>query len=454
MMGQGERPVRLEVRRLEGVPDLVGGDLGAAPLDHLLDHGGELDLQAARQVEAVLELHDVGHAALAGLAVDADHRLVAPAHVMRVDGQVRHLPDVVVLAERLEALLDRVLVGTGEGGVDQVTHVGVPRVHRQAVAVLGDAPGRVDVGEVELRVHPLAEQVEREGDHVHVAGALAVAEERALHAVRPRLHGQLGGGHRGAAVVVRVERQHDGIPPAYVAQEPLDLIGVHVGGRHLDGGGQVQDHRPGRSRLPHVHDPLADLHREVELGAGEALRGVLVVHVAFGNGRGQLAAVTGRAHRDVHDAGPVEAEHHPALERGGGVVEVHHRPRGPAERLVGALDLLGPRLGEDLDDHVVGDQVLFHELADEVEVGLGRGREAHLDLLEAAADQQVEHLALPLRVHGIDQGLVAVAQVHAAPARRARDHAGRPRPIGQRDRRERTVVLERHRSRWTCLARH
>ena len=33
-----------------------------------------------------------GHAALAGLAVDADHRLVAAAHVLGVDGQVRYLP--------------------------------------------------------------------------------------------------------------------------------------------------------------------------------------------------------------------------------------------------------------------------------------------------------------------------------------------------------------------------
>ena len=211
--------------------------------------------------------------------------------------------------------------------------------------------------------------------------------------------------------------------------------------------------RAGR-RLPHVHDPLADLHREVELGAGEALRRVLVVHVALRDGGGQLAAEAGRAHRDVHDAGPVEAEDDPALEGGGGVVEVHHRPRGAAQRLVGALDLLGPRLGEDLDDHVVRDQVLLHELADEVEVGLGRGREAHLDLLEAALHQQVEHPPLALRIHGIDQGLVAVAQVDAAPAGRAGDHPRRPRAIRQRDRRERTVLLERHRSRWTCLARH
>ena len=68
---------------------------------------------------------------------------------------------------------------------------------------------RVDVGEVELGVDALAEQVQRQRDHVDVAGALAVAEQRALDAVGAGHHAELGGGHRGAAVVVRVQRQHD-----------------------------------------------------------------------------------------------------------------------------------------------------------------------------------------------------------------------------------------------------
>ena len=53
----------------------------------------ELDLQLARQVERVVGLQQVGDAALAGLRVDADDRLVAAAQVLRVDRQVRHRPD-------------------------------------------------------------------------------------------------------------------------------------------------------------------------------------------------------------------------------------------------------------------------------------------------------------------------------------------------------------------------
>ena len=147
-------------------PHLRGGDLAALGVGVRLDDLGELDLQPARQVEVVLGLHDVGDAALAGLAVDPDDRLVAAADVLRVDRQVGHGPGKLVDRRRrprprrassaVEALLDGVLVRAGEGGVDEVAAVGVARVHGQLVAVLDGAADLVDVGEVDLRVDALA----------------------------------------------------------------------------------------------------------------------------------------------------------------------------------------------------------------------------------------------------------------------------------------------------------
>ena len=57
------------------------------------------------------DLHDVGDAALARLAVDADHRLVGAPHVLGVDGEIGDLPHRVVPGQGLHALLDRVLMG-------------------------------------------------------------------------------------------------------------------------------------------------------------------------------------------------------------------------------------------------------------------------------------------------------------------------------------------------------
>ena len=152
-------------------------------LGELLDLLGELDLHGARQVEAVLGAQDVGDAALARLGVDADDRLVGAPGVLGVDRQVGHLPHLVVVADGGHPLLDRVLVRTGEGRVDEFAHVGVAHVHRQPVRVLGDVAGLVDVADVQFGVDALGEEVERQRDDVDVAGALAVAEERALDAI-------------------------------------------------------------------------------------------------------------------------------------------------------------------------------------------------------------------------------------------------------------------------------
>ena len=134
-------------------------------VDAALDDAGELDLEPARQVQLVLGLHDVGDAALAGLAVDPDDGLVAAAEVVRVDRQVRDAPRrgrrrscpsaAASVVHRLEALLDGVLVRAGEGGEDEVAAVGVALAHRQLVAVLDGAADLVDVAEVDLRVDAL-----------------------------------------------------------------------------------------------------------------------------------------------------------------------------------------------------------------------------------------------------------------------------------------------------------
>src|SRR4051812_48822836 len=144
-----------EVLPAEHPPHLGRGDLGAGVLGGVLNGAGKFDLEPAGQDHAVLGLHDVGDAALPGLRVDPDDRLVSAPDVVRVDGQVRDLPLLVVVAQRGDAFLDGVLVRSGEGGVDEVADVGVSRMHREPVAVFGDPPEGVDVADVELGVDAL-----------------------------------------------------------------------------------------------------------------------------------------------------------------------------------------------------------------------------------------------------------------------------------------------------------
>ena len=54
---------------------------------------------------------------------------------------------------------------------------------------------------------PWLNRFSAERHQADVAGALAVAEQASLDPVGAGLHAELGGGDRGAAVVVRVQRQ-------------------------------------------------------------------------------------------------------------------------------------------------------------------------------------------------------------------------------------------------------
>src|SRR5699024_9378819 len=251
----------------EDLPDPFGAHLPAIGVGVALHDPGELDLQPPRQVQVPGGAQQVGHTALAGLGVDPDHRLVVAAHVLGVHRQVGHVPrhgGLVsagggdLLLPQGEALLDRGLVRAGESGVHQVPAVGVPRVYVHLGAVHHRATDLVDVGEVDHRIHTLGVQVHAQGDQVHVAGALPLSEQAPFHPVGAGHHGQFRGCHGGAAVVVRVHREGDVLAAGQVAAHPFDLVGVHVGGGALDGGGQIQHDLTALLRAPDVHHRLAD----------------------------------------------------------------------------------------------------------------------------------------------------------------------------------------------------
>ena len=113
------------------------------------------------------------------------------------------------------------------------------------------------------------------------------------------------------------------------------------------------------------------------------------------------------------------------------------------ERIDRSLDQILARLHEHLEPDVVRCAGFLDEPAIECELGVGGGREAHLDFLEAAFHQGLKQFELLADVHGHGQGLIAVAEIHAAPDRRAGEDAVRPLPVGQLDRRERAIFAGR-----------
>jgi hypothetical protein len=93
--------------------------------------------------------------------------------------------------------------------------------------------------------------------------------------------------------------------------------------------------------------------------------------------------------------------------------------------------------------HVVWCAVFLDEPAIERELGVRRGRKANFDFLEAALHERLKKFEFLAYVHGHGERLIAVAQIHAAPARRVREDAARPLAVGQADRRERTIFFRR-----------
>ena len=246
-------------------------------------------------------------------------------------------------------------------------------MNRDLIAVLDRSSNVVDIREVDLRIHPLAEDVQAESHQAYVAGALAVSEQAAFDAVGSGHVAELGRSNCGAAVVVWMQGQDNGVAAREVAVHPLDGIGIHIRSRHFDGGGEVQNHLPVGRWLPHVGHRVTDLEGEFQFGAGVGLGGVLEVDLGLTlHLVGELLTQLSSVDRNIGDAGLIETEDHATLKSRRRVVEVNDRLLGAADRFERALDQCLPGLREHLDDHVVWDEVLFDDLPHEIKIGLRR----------------------------------------------------------------------------------
>ena len=94
-------------------------------------------------------------------------------------------------------------------------------------------------------------------------------------------------------------------------------------------------------------------------------------------------------HRDLADGRLVLFEHLFALGDGRGIVDVHDRVLGAADGVERLADDVLARLREHLHRHVVGDEPVVDEGAQEGVFGIAGGGEADLDLLKADLDEQV-----------------------------------------------------------------
>ena len=251
-----------------------------------------------------------------------------------------------------------------------------------------------EIGEVDLRMDALAVQIQPERNQVHVARALAVPKQTALNPLGPSHLSQFGGGGGAAAVVVRMQRHAALASLAHVPTEVLDLIGVHVGRGHLDGGRQVEDHRSVARRLPRGLDRLADANDIRRVRVGEALRAELelplrptLAGIVLGDG----ASVAGTPHGQLDALVRRESKHDPLEALARGQVDVQDSLAGSTNGVDGASDEVFSAWREHLQPDVGRRRSSrLHQASSKVKVGLrGRGK-GDFDLLVAELHELVE----------------------------------------------------------------
>ena len=219
---------------LENFPNALRRQFFAGFIRDVLDDAPKFRVHGFRHFEAEFALHDVRDAPFAGLTVDANNGLIRPPHILRVNRQIRHRPHAAAARFlRAHALVDRVLMRAGKRRIDEFADIRMARVNLHARAFFVHVADVVDVREIQLRVNALRKQVQRHRHDVHVARALAVAEQRAFDAIRARHDRQFRRRDRRAAIIVRVQADQHAVALPDIAAEPFDLIGIDVRRRHF-----------------------------------------------------------------------------------------------------------------------------------------------------------------------------------------------------------------------------
>ena len=294
-------------------------------------------LQRARQLQAMILLNQPRAAAFTGLAVDTDHRLVATADILRVDGQIGHFPAIAGPAG-IEPFFDRILMRAGKGGIGEASRPRVARMNRDLVAAFDNFDHPVHLGEAEPGIDALAVEIHRQRHQTDVTGAFAVAEQAAFDAVGAGHHRQLRAGDAGSPVVMRMDADAHIGAAREVTTKILNLIGINVRRAHFYRRGQIDNHRPFGAGLPDFRHRFANLQREFRLGEAEGFRGILVLPAGLRLLFALLADKPGGAGRQLDHLRFVHSKNQLAEQRSGGVIEVNGGAVGIAQRFEGPED--------------------------------------------------------------------------------------------------------------------
>ena len=174
----------IQVAASEFVHDLLRRNL-ALLLGNLLNHICKLLVHSLRKLEAIEGIHYKRYAALAGLTVDSNNRLVLSANIGRIDRKIWHLPIFSVsLVKGLHTLVDRILMRTGKCCKYQLSciwmtgrdlHLGTPLINLSQLA---------DIFHLKLGINSLGKHIISQCKNIDITGTLTVSKQSTLNSVR------------------------------------------------------------------------------------------------------------------------------------------------------------------------------------------------------------------------------------------------------------------------------
>ena len=283
----------------------------------------------------------------------------------------------------------------------------------QLRAIFDHAGHSIDVGKIQVGVHALGVHVQGQSHNVDIAASFAIAEQAAFNALCACHHGQLGGGHACAAVIVRVHGKHHMLAAIQAPVHPFNLIGEHIGRAPFHRGGQVDDDLSVGPRFPCFNRGVASLQSHIQFCHVETFGRVLQNPLCFGVCIGEFFHFLDAFFYHVDDFGHSHAEHRISPHGCGGVVDVEDGAFGTNHRFHCSLDKIITSLGHDHGGDVVRNQIVVDQMPDHIEVDLRGSGKAYLDFLETNAHQFLEEVQFGCHTHGFKNRLVAVAQIGA-----------------------------------------
>ncbi len=413
---KGDRCFNIDIVLAEHVVHFIWFQLFVCMIRNRFDSITDIFTHRHWHDNTVILLEQIADTAFPRLGVDAnDIAFIFPSNVFWIDRQIWHRPVAAILfLTPFHPFGNRILVRAGECRKDQFPCIWLTVIDTHAGDLFVHRNGFWHIGQIQLWIHPLGEEVHRHGDQVDVAGAFPIAKQRPLNAVRPCKQTQFRIRYRTAAVVVWVQGNHDMFTVDEVFTHIFHLTCINVWHRVRDRCRQIDDDFVVRRRFPNFQDTITDFQCKFHFSTGKALRRILEAEVSF-IFCGTLFDIFCPEFRNGNDFFFGFSKHLLPLCKGGGVVQMHHGIFCPTQCFKGLFDDVLSRLGQYLYCHVVRNQVFFNQGAQKVELCFRSCRKAYFNFFEADFNQKFEKFYLFFQAHRHDQRLIAVTQVDTTP---------------------------------------